>query len=298
MLINRENLEAIFRAFNTIYQENFQNYKQTYLQIATALDSTTSQEDYSFLSAMPKMREWLGERQFKNLTGYKYPVFNKDWESTVPLNRNDIEDDKIGLFKPVVAEMARAAASHPDELIFDLLKSGFETPCYDGLPFFSPNHKVNKKTVSNMSAPASDPGNAWFLFDTSRAIKPLVFQQRKKPELIAAIDPKDMNVFLRKEFLYGVDTRDNAGFGLWQFAFGSTMPLTPENYAAARASMMAVCDNAGRKLQVIPNLLVVGGSNEGAARQITDGEFQAATGGMASNPWKGTAKTMVTPYLD
>jgi phage major head subunit gpT-like protein len=32
----------------------------------------------------------------------------------------------------------------------------------------------------------------------------------------------DQNVFMKKQFLYGVDCRDNAGFGLWQMAYGST----------------------------------------------------------------------------
>ena len=32
----------------------------------------------------------------------------------------------------------------------------------------------------------------------------------------------DLNVFLQKEYLYGCDCRDNAGFGFWQMAYGST----------------------------------------------------------------------------
>ena len=34
--------------------------------------------------------------------------------------------------------------------------------------------------------------------------------------------PGDDNVFFKKEFIYGVDARCNAGYGLWQLAFGST----------------------------------------------------------------------------
>ena len=31
----------------------------------------------------------------------------------------------------------------------------------------------------------------------------------------------DENVFMKKQFLYGADSRGNAGFGFWQMAFGS-----------------------------------------------------------------------------
>ena len=33
---------------------------------------------------------------------------------------------------------------------------------------------------------------------------------------------RDDNVFFEKKYIYGVDSRDNAGYGLWQLAYGST----------------------------------------------------------------------------
>lgn len=80
-----------------------------------------------------------------------------------------------------------------------------------------------KNTAELLVAPwlAANP-TAWFLFDTSRAIKPLIFQQRKKPEFVSMDATNDQNVFMKKQYIYGVDCRDNAGFGLWQLAYGST----------------------------------------------------------------------------
>ena len=40
----------------------------------------------------------------------------------------------------------------------------------------------------------------WFLLDTSRALKPIIFQDRKSPELIAMTKIDDEAVFTRKEF--------------------------------------------------------------------------------------------------
>ncbi len=61
----------------------------------------------------------------------------------------------------------------------------------------------------------------WFLMDVSKPVKPLIFQQRKKPVFTSLDKPDDVNVFMRKKYLYGVDSRDNAGYGLWQLAYGS-----------------------------------------------------------------------------
>lgn len=62
----------------------------------------------------------------------------------------------------------------------------------------------------------------WFLLDTRKAIKPLIFQSRKEPEFAAITDPNSEHVFKNNSFLYGVDARGNVGFSFWQLAFGST----------------------------------------------------------------------------
>lgn len=64
---------------------------------------------------------------------------------------------------------------------------------------------------------------AWFLIDNSQAGKPFIFQYAKQPEFIAHDDPdKNEEAFMRKQYIYGVDTIDNAGYFLYQLAYGST----------------------------------------------------------------------------
>ena len=49
---------------------------------------------------------------------------------------------------------------------------------------------------------------------------------RSPPVVADAAD--DEAVFTRKEFRYGVDCRDAAGFGFWQLAFANKRALTPD----------------------------------------------------------------------
>lgn len=63
---------------------------------------------------------------------------------------------------------------------------------------------------------------SWYLFDTTRALKPLILQINKKVEFSGLDKPTDENVFMRDTFLYGIRTEDNAGYGLWQLALKST----------------------------------------------------------------------------
>ena len=58
--------------------------------------------------------------------------------------------------------------------------------------------------------------------------------------------------------------------------------------------MMGFKSNDGRILGVTPTVLVVPPSLESAALHLLNTDI--TTGGM-SNPWKGTADLIVTPYL-
>ena len=149
MVISSANLRGIYVAFNTLFNKAFEEQKPQYQQIATVTPSTTDTETYAWLGDIPGMREWIGDREIQNLSGSDYSIKNKDFELTVGVPRNAIEDDKLGLYNPSVQMLGQSAALHPDELVFALLPAGFTTKCYDGKNFFATDHKVGKNDVSN-----------------------------------------------------------------------------------------------------------------------------------------------------
>lgn len=289
MIVNPQTLRGIYVGFNTLFNKAFEGQKPTYEKIATVVPSTSDTETYAWLGDIPGMREWIGDREVQNLSASDYTIKNKDFELTVGVDRNAIEDDKIGVYNPSIQMLGESAANHPDELVYGLLEGGFTKKCYDGKPFFAADHKVGKESVSNkgtaqlsmaayiaartsimsvknskgrplalipdllvvppaLEATARDiliadyingtkntmqgtaeihveprlaDSKAWFLLCTKRPIKPLIYQQRKKAKFVSKTDEKDDNVFFSKQFLYGVDSRGNAGFGFWQMAYGS-----------------------------------------------------------------------------
>ena len=148
MIVNQQSLRGIYVGFNTLFNKAFEEVAPIYTEVATITPSTTDSETYAWLGDIPGMREWIGDREIQNLTA-SYTIKNKDFELTVGVDRNAIEDDKIGLYNPSVQMLGQSAAAHPDELIFALLAGGFSEKCYDGQPFFSDAHKVGKKTISN-----------------------------------------------------------------------------------------------------------------------------------------------------
>jgi len=296
MLVNRANLTALYTGYKTIFNGAFEGVKPVWNRVAMDVPSTTSQEVYAWLGQIPGFREWIGDRVIQNLKQYDYTIKNKKFESTLGVLRDNIEDDTYGIFNPLFGEMGRLSAVHPDELVFGLCKNGFTSLCYDGQYFFDTDHPVvnadgSAGTWSNHGGGAGTP---WFLLDTTRAVKPLIRQKRRDYSFRAMTDLNDDKVFMTDQFLFGVDGRSNAGFGLPQLAYGSKQPLDVAAYATGRAQMGSLKGDNGRPLGVMPNLLVVPPSLEKAGLEVLKAQRNAAG---ADNVYAGTAELLVVPWL-
>lgn len=149
MIINQANLHGLSVGYSTAFNKSFTDTQSNFQKVATTVPSTTGEQDYKWLGQMPGMREWIGEREVQSLCAYDYLIKNKKFEMTIGVPRDDIEDDKYGVYTPLFSNMGEAAALHPDELVFGALMKGFTEKCYDGLPFFSDGHKIGKETYSN-----------------------------------------------------------------------------------------------------------------------------------------------------
>lgn len=292
-------LKAMFIAFKAEFQRVFKETPSDYAQIATLVPSTTASNVYGWLGQFPKLQEWIGDRVLRSIKQHGYSIENKLFESTVDVPRTAIEDDAYGIFKPMFAEMGRAARVFPDELAFPLLADGMNQLCFDGQNFFDTDHPVYANvdgtgaaaTVSNFDA-GTDP--AWFLLDTSRALKPLIFQERTKPELESQTDTGNDTVFMKDKYLYGIRYRCNVGFAFWQIAYCSQLPLTTANFNKALTAMQNFKADGGRPLGIKPTVLVVPPSLEKAAEDIV--VVDRLSNG-ASNTNKGKVKLIATPWL-
>ena len=293
MIINHANLAILNQAYNAAFQSGLTTAAPMWNQLAMMVPSTTSTEKYAWLGAITKFREWLGERTYQNLKQSDYSIKNKTWENTVSVNRDEIEDDQYGVYKPVIQQLGQDAATHPDELVFALLQAGFSTRCFDGQYFFDTDHPVGQPgqevSVSNFQGGS---GAAWFLVDTTKVIKPIIYQRRRPYAFQSKTSLTDESVFSRNEF---VGRRRTQQRRLWPVATGLRF---------GRAGPAGVCrcprldaepkaDN-GKPLVIRAAELWVPPSLEQAALEVIQAD-RLANG--ASNVMRGTAKVVVCPYL-
>ena len=122
-------------------------------RLTTKVPSKTKQTTYALVDKVPGLREWLGPRVAHNLAAHDYTIVNKDFEGTVELDRNDVEDDNLGMFTGVALPgLAKAAKRHPDILLKSLLQNTTAL-AYDGVTFFNDAHPdYNGGTYDNLFA--------------------------------------------------------------------------------------------------------------------------------------------------
>jgi len=63
---------------------------------------------------------------------------------------------------------------------------------------------------------------AWFLIEAGYVMRPLILQQHMMPRLVSVNQPNDSHVVLKHTYLYQAYGIYNAGYGLPEFAYGST----------------------------------------------------------------------------
>ena len=299
MIVNKFNLSALYVAFLASFNSGLGQAPSNYTRLATVVPSTTGSNEYGWLGKFPKMREWIGDRVVNGMMTHGYAIKNKQFELTVGVSRPDIEDDNLGIYTPMMIEMGQAAGEHPDNLVFDLINNGHQTKCYDGQYFFDTDHPVlNEDGVTSASQSNVDDnsgaGTPWYLLDTSRALKPVIFQDRKKPNFVAKTAETDDNVFDRAEYVYGVDSRCNVGYGFWQQAYRSRKTLDEAGLIAAYTAMTARKGDNGRPLGIKPTVLLVPPSLEFAARKLVNATTLANG---ADNVMKGLVEVLADSRL-
>lgn len=304
MIVNASAISNIFVNLKTTFNKAFEAAPSVWQKIAMKVPSTGSQNDYAWLENFPKMRRWVGDKVLKALKAGKYVLVNEDFEATVSVKRNHIEDDQLGIYAPQAQNAGFSAKQWPDELVMEKVNGAFTTNCFDDQYFCDTDHPVidpatgNPTSVSNKGTAAlscatqaaaiasygaartamrkfkDDEGRplnitpnvllvppalenvaltlinsdrlddgkanpykgtaevvcdarltsdtAWFLLDTSKPVKPFIFQERKSANFVQQTDMNADDVFKRGEFNFGVEARGAAGYGFWQTCYGST----------------------------------------------------------------------------
>ena len=153
MDINRENLNELFKTFKVLFQKGLSNAPSNYEKYSTVIPSTSAVQVYPYLEQFGRMREWIGDRQLRSVASQKVEVVNRDFEDTVVVKRNDIEDDQYGIYGTLIQMLGQNAGQIWGDLAVEALLGGDEKVWGDALPFFSATRKYGEdSTINNLGS--------------------------------------------------------------------------------------------------------------------------------------------------
>lgn len=290
-------LEALTISMSGAYTKGLGVIKPQWNRVATQVPSSGSSNFYGWLKDLPGIKEWVGERQLAEMGSHGYQIQNKTFEASIVIKREDVEDDQIGKYAVVAEGFGRDAAVFPDKNVYGLLAAGFSTLCYDGQNFFDTDHPMGTTpatTFSNVVGdPSTDTGAPWFVIDDMQIVKPVIFQERR-PFNFQTMNATSEYTWFNNKFAAGVDGRHGYGFGFPQTAIGSKAELNEANFAEAKKMLGSMKKASGSPIGTMARVLVVGPSNESAARKLISREF---IGNGESNIYFNNVEIVVSPYL-
>jgi phage major head subunit gpT-like protein len=159
MLVNKDSLDSVFTGLKTIFNNVLKAMPGSWQATAMEVPSTGSGEDYAWLSRFPKMRKWVGDKFIKQLEAGKYYKKNEDWETTISVKRNDIADDRLGIYNTQAQSAGESAGELHDIIVDDLKRNAFVNECMDGQYFYDTDHPLQNSdgvtsSVSNKGVAA------------------------------------------------------------------------------------------------------------------------------------------------
>lgn len=143
MLITKAAIQQLQVGFSSIYRQGWNITEPKLVGLATVVPSSTRTNTYGWMGRLLKMRKWDGPRVIQNLNTFSYQLENDPYELTVGVDRDDIEDDQLGVYNPLFEELGRNAKKWPDQVLKTALQAGTTNLGFDGVAFFGSTHPLN-----------------------------------------------------------------------------------------------------------------------------------------------------------
>lgn len=153
MIINQENLVAMFQAYITRWQAGIQRVQGNPIDfLFTDFPSTTEANFYGWIDLIPGFREWLDERVFNDVNGQNYVVANRLFECSVAIPATKIQDDTYGMFAPIIEMQGAAWPVQLRNLVLQVFTSNPKT--YTGVELAGTHNLSAKVRITNKTTDA------------------------------------------------------------------------------------------------------------------------------------------------
>ncbi len=173
-ILDRQKLDAAYVTFSTLFDMQLVRTPTVFQDVATVMPVSSTVTEFKWLGDVPKMKKWIGQRALNKLRAETHQIRTENWANGIEVERDDLDDDKLGLIRPRIEQLAAEGMWHIEDLVFDIINdaitaagAGSLALCYDGQPLFDTDHTASGSggtSQSNFEDGAFDETNyqdAW-----------------------------------------------------------------------------------------------------------------------------------------
>lgn len=222
-LANGAFTEGMLAAQGKVMPANYQPF-------TSIMPSTTRVESHTYISALPRLKEFKGASQLTRLMDQNYTVANKTYRiGPVTIKKEDLDDDQYGGFLKSIQGLPSQGQSDTGHMLLAHLAAGTTNLCFDGTAFFANSHTFGSGDNLDTANYASNDGvthKVVALVATNPSIKPVMLQDREGLSGLTT-NAGTAEALEAREYKYWSDCRMGFGYGYWWDAYHVTITDTP-----------------------------------------------------------------------
>lgn len=205
------------------------SFPAAYETFTTRLPSTAKVETHTYMTNLPRLREFRDYSASVRLLDKAYTVANKTYRiGPVQVSKDDLEDDQIGGYLKSIQDLPNRAEKDAGHIMLAHLAAGTSNTCFDGTAFFANSHTFGTgDNLDTFDGSANDGATHKIIaMIADGPIKPLIYQDRESLSglLTDADTPQALKL---RQFEYWSDMRFGKGYGFWWDAIHMTITDTP-----------------------------------------------------------------------
>lgn len=139
-------IEAAYIGFQTAFEERLKVADPLYSKLATWSETENVLDTQLWLSSVPQMRRWIGDKQLHKLRGQSQPIVTSPFESSIEVSKHDVLYDRLGLYRKKINGLADAYIWALDAMTIAMLAAGVAGAAggvtYDGANLIDTVHKA------------------------------------------------------------------------------------------------------------------------------------------------------------
>lgn len=213
-----------------------------YQRFTQVIPTNARVEVFPWMYPAPGINKYEGHRRTATLDQINYQVGTYQFDGSFEVPLIDIEDDIAGGYVYRMRDLViKAYEPFRSRWVFNTLKNGASTVCFDGSNFFATSHNLGgwgstpaqfasgSANLLQFNTAAVSDGTThvmiWLINEDEISLKPVLYLDRQSPQFRTSSG--DNNSAWEQNVKYWIDLRAGFGFGYWWDAIMVNVAGTP-----------------------------------------------------------------------